>query len=85
MLILDDMSNTGNDSKFPHSANILCIVVTFSVLNAATLVNDVHCPVPVTVEVPDHLVDDFRDVVYIASDPCSYMESYPYDWIDYDD
>jgi hypothetical protein len=55
-------------------------MVKMTLLNADSLP-----PVPVTVEVPDHLVDDFRDVVYIASDPCEYMESYPYDWIDYDD
>jgi hypothetical protein len=55
-------------------------MVKMTFLNADSLP-----PVPVTVEVPDHLVDDFRDVVYIASDPCEYMESYPYDWIDYDD
>ncbi len=46
---------------------------------------DVCPPVPVTLEIPDHLVEDFRDVKYICEDPCEYMESYPYDWLDYDD
>lgn len=46
---------------------------------------DVFPPVPETLEIPDHLVDDFKDVVFISEDPCEYMDSYPYDWLDDDE
>ena len=55
-------------------------MVKMTFLNA-----DVCPPVPETVDVPDHLVESLRDVVYICDDPSDYIEPYPYDWIDYDD
>jgi hypothetical protein len=55
-------------------------MVKMTFLNA-----DVYPPVPETVDVPDHLVESLRDVVYICDDPSDYIEPYPYDWIDYDD
>jgi len=55
-------------------------MVKMTFLNA-----DVYPPVPETLEIPDHLVDAYRNVVYISDDPFAYMDSYPDDWLDDDD
>jgi hypothetical protein len=38
-----------------------------------------------TIEIPVHLLPDFKDVMYICDDPCADMDAYPYDWLDVDD
>lgn len=40
---------------------------------------------PETVEVPDNLVPEMRNVTYICEDLGVYIESYPDDWVDVPD